>query len=153
MTTQLKQRFLGPWIGETQGYEMPAHLWSIRDQYGASHVTIDTTWEGAPGAGGMLGSLREFEGQPAFWIESFQAHGTGLALLVDASHFVIPGWDTNDTRSNRGPAYDVVFSRPGVAELNARDVWRKCQGTDLYRAAVGFVSEMSQAFLMRSAQG
>jgi hypothetical protein len=36
---------------------------------------------------------------------------------------VIPGWDTNDKRGGEGPAYDVVFSRPGIAELVAKAVW------------------------------
>jgi hypothetical protein len=47
------------------------------------------------------------------------------ATLVDPQHFIIPDWDTNDTRSSEGPHYDVVFSRPGIAELTARAVWLK----------------------------
>jgi hypothetical protein len=46
-----------------------------------------------------------------------------IAVLVDSQHFIIPGWDTNETPNNAGPAYDVVFSRPGLAELVAHEVW------------------------------
>jgi hypothetical protein len=49
--------------------------------------------------------------------------GTSKAVLVGTQHFVIVGWDTNDTRGNLGPHYDVVFSRPGLAELQATEVW------------------------------
>lgn len=60
------------------------------------------------------------DGQAAFSV------GDGFtATLVDSQHFIIPGWDTNDARDNVGPAYDVVFSRPGVAELLAHAVWRR----------------------------
>ena len=152
MTEQHKQRFLGPWVGETQGCEMPAHLWSIRDQYGMSHVTIDTTWEGASGVGGLLALLRDFEGQPAFWLESYKPHATGLALLVDASHFVIPDWDTNDTRGHLGPSFDVIFSRPGVAELNARDVWRRFVKTTTYTAMVRHIRGLATATEVQKAE-
>ena len=35
--------FAGRWIGETQGYDAPAHVWEIA-QNGAN-LTIDTRWE------------------------------------------------------------------------------------------------------------
>ena len=85
------------------------------------------------GDGALLGELREFSGLPAFYIESFESLHTGLAVLVDASHFVMASWDTNDMRGHVGPSYDVVFSRPGVAELNARDVWRRFARSDQYK--------------------
>jgi hypothetical protein len=105
--------FAGRWVGETQGYDAPAHIWEIA-QNGA-HLAIDTRWEGE----GRSTRLRAtaLADEPAFML------GTSKAVLVDPQHFILPGWDTNDTRGKVGPHYDVVFSRPGLAELRATEVW------------------------------
>ncbi len=110
--------FNGKWIGETQGYEMPAHLWEIR-QYGP-YLSIETCWDGETETGYFHG--RVLEDRPAFTLgDDF------TAILVDPQHFIVPGWCTNNTRGGVGPAYDVVFSRPGVAELMAHAVWQRYQ--------------------------
>lgn len=108
-------RFQGTWIGETQGIEMPAHLWEIQQR--GDRLTIETRWEGEKGSIRLNGQLRP-DGT-GFRI------GTQEAILIDAQHFVIPGWDTNEVRGGVGPAYDVVFSRPGIAELTAGRAWRR----------------------------
>lgn len=108
-------RFSGTWIGETQGCEMPAHLWEIR-QHGW-RLTIHTRWEGEGEDEGGYFYGHVLDGQPAFRVSDF------TATLVDPQHFIIPGWCTNDKRGGVGPAYDVVFSRPGLAELTAQAVW------------------------------
>lgn len=105
--------FAGRWVGETQGYEAPAHIWEIAQS--GIYLTIDTRWEGQGRSTRLRGTALADE--PAFTI------GRHKALLVDPQHFIIPGWDTNDTRDNQGPHYDVVFSRPGLAELQATEVW------------------------------
>jgi hypothetical protein len=38
---------------------------------------------------------------------------------------VIQKWDTNDIRGGKGRAYDVIFSRPGIAELSAVEAYRR----------------------------
>jgi hypothetical protein len=110
-------RFHGVWIGETQGIDMPAHLWEIRQS--GRNLQIATRWEGGPPATGISFVGWVVEGEPAFQINSIRA------TLVDPQHFIIPEWDTNDTRNRVGPSYDVVFSRPGIAELTAQRVWRE----------------------------
>ncbi|HNP74382.1 MAG TPA: hypothetical protein PLO33_18235 [Kouleothrix sp.] len=105
--------FAGRWIGETQGYDAPAHVWEIAAS--GQSLTIDTRWEGE--ARGARLHARALEDVPAFALED------KLAVLVGSQHFVIRAWDTNDTRGGVGPHYDVVFSRPGVAELQAYEVW------------------------------
>jgi hypothetical protein len=109
-------RFSGRWIGATQGCDMPAHVWEIT-QRGRS-LTIETRWEDARRATRMYGEV--LVDAPGFSLgEQF------IAMLVDPQHFIIPGWDTNDARGGAGPSYDVVFSRPGIAELMAEAVWLK----------------------------
>jgi hypothetical protein len=111
-------RFEGRGIGATQGCDMPAHVWQIT-QRGRS-LTIETQWEGE-GAGRVMRMYgRVVPDEPAFTLgDEFRA------TLVDPQHFIIPAWDTNDTRGGEGPHYDVVFSRPGIAELTARAVCLK----------------------------
>jgi hypothetical protein len=111
-------QFGGRWIGATQECDMPAHIWEIT-QSGAS-ITIETRWEDGSHVTRLYGKL--LPGEPAFAVESF------TATLVDVQHFIIPGWDTNDTRGGDGPSYDVVFSRPGIAELTAHGAWLRHHG-------------------------
>lgn len=106
--------FAGPWIGETMGHDSPAHVWEITVV--GSMLHIHTQWEGEGNRTPMYGM--PLENEPAFRIERKQA------VLVDPQHFVIAGWDTNDVRGNKGPHYDVVFSRPGIAELGAQEAYR-----------------------------
>jgi hypothetical protein len=111
-----RHHLAGPWIGETQGCDSPAHLWSI-EQHG-EQLSIETTWEGQKGNCPMYGALHENE-------DTFTVVGSGthIAHILDPQHFVIEQWDTNDIRDGVGPNYDVVFSRPGIAELTANEAW------------------------------
>lgn len=110
--------FTGRWVGETQGCRMAAHIWEITQQ--GIGLLISTRWEGES-------HVATFFGQPIRGEKSFEIHGSKLfkAILVDKQHFVIAGWCTNDRRENVGPDYDVVFSRPGIAELTARQAYRR----------------------------
>jgi hypothetical protein len=120
MAEDLEQytRFEGRWIGATQGCDMPAHVWQIT-QRGRS-ISIETRWEEEDAGRVMRMYGRVVPDEPAFTLgDEFRA------TLVDPQHFIIPAWDTNDTRGGEGPHYDVVFSRPGIAELTARAVWLK----------------------------
>lgn len=114
------KHFEGRWIGETQDCSSPAHLWHIRLR--GNWVEVQTVWEGHETIGRPM-RCALIADEPAFEIEG--EHQTFRALLVDPQHFIIEGWDTNDMRGNEGPDYDVVFSRPGIAELNARNVWEE----------------------------
>jgi hypothetical protein len=108
--------FTGRWIGETQGYAMPAHIWEITQQgYG---LLISTRWEDATNVASFFGRLVPNQ-------QSFTISGKRIfrAILVDKQHFVVPGWCTNDVRGGTGPDYDVLFSRPGIAELTARHAY------------------------------
>jgi hypothetical protein len=107
--------FIGPWVGETQGYDgSPAHIWKIT--VSGDRVTIEARWEHEKKGGTLYGQMTKDE--PAFTI------GKARAELLGPQHFIICGWDTNDTRGGVGPNYDVVFSRPGLPELQAEAHWR-----------------------------
>ncbi len=110
--------FTGRWIGETQGYGMPAHIWEITQQgYG---LLVATRWEDGTNVATFLGRL--IPGPPVFIISGRRQF---RGILVDKQHFVIPEWCTNDARGGSGPDYDVVFSRPGIAELTARQAYAR----------------------------
>lgn len=104
--------FTGRWIGATQGYSMPAHIWEIT-QKGVG-LQISTRWESGSNVATFVGRLIPNE-------LAFTLPGRRLfkAILIDKQHFVVAGWCTNDARDGVGPDYDVVFSRPGIAELTA----------------------------------
>ena len=108
--------FTGRWIGETQGYAMPAHIWEIKQQ--GFGLLVSTRWEDATNVATFSGRL--VPNQPSFTISGSK---TFTATLVDKQHFVVPGWCTSDGRGGVGPDYDVVFSRPGIAELTARQAY------------------------------
>lgn len=114
-------QFAGRWIGETQGcpFERPAHIWEIQQQ--GTYLTIDNMWEGDAGGFRQMWNVSLVPGEAAFAItEDFKA------VMIDPQHFIVPGWDTIDNEKGKQiTAYDVVFSRPGVAELTARQVWRE----------------------------
>lgn len=107
-------QFNGHWIGESQGVDRPAHIWEIR-QVG-EYVEIDNMWEGDPSFRSMSGRL--VEGQAAFDLSE-----THRAVMVDPQHFIIAGWDTLYDGDKLIAEQDVVFSRPGIAELTAHQVW------------------------------
>lgn len=108
--------FTGRWIGETQRYAMPAHIWEITQQ--GFGLRISTRWEGGTNVANFTGRL--VPNQPVFMISGSREF---KAILVDKQHFVVTGWCTNDAREGIGPDYDVVFSRPGIAELTARQAY------------------------------
>jgi hypothetical protein len=106
--------FAGRWVGETQGCDAPAHVWEITQN--GFHLDIDTRWEGETRSARLHGTAQADE--PAFLVNV-----NCKAVMVGTQHFIIRGWDTNDTRGGVGPNHDVVFSRPGLAELHAAEVW------------------------------
>jgi len=107
--------FSGPWVGETMGHDSPAHVWEIEVR--GVYVTIRSSWEGETKRADMEGKLDE-EAR-AFTL------GQRKAIAIGAQHFVIEKWDTNDMRNSKGRNFDVVFSRPGIAELRAKDIYRR----------------------------
>ena len=131
--------FVGHWIGETMAgspaagspaagspaagspaADSPAHLWEIHRSN--STLIIKTRWEGEAVQGGYFSTAVPHE-TPSFEIKT-NTH-LFVATLVDPQHFIIRNWDTNDVRDDKGANYDVVFSRLGVAELQARAVWQR----------------------------
>ena len=119
-------QFNGPWVGETIGGDAPAHLWEIT-LFG-EHLSIDTRWEGLTNRDLLSGKL--VEGEPAFNLDRYAK----LAVLVDPQHFVIIGWDSKHA-TTLDAALDVVFSRPGVAELSAHDAYRRFRENYAYHDA------------------
>lgn len=115
--SQRAWQFSGRWIGETQGIDRPAHIWEITQE--GSRLVIENLWEGQT----------EFRKMGSYLVEdeaAFDLSGTGFkALMLDPQHFIIPGWDTLYEGDRLIGAYDVVFSRPGIAELTANQVWHE----------------------------
>jgi hypothetical protein len=105
--------FAGRWVGETQGREMPAHIWEIIPH--GAYLKVRNCWEGEERFRTL--DAVAISGEPAFEI-----YGKFKATLVDKQHFVIPNWC--DGPGGEGP-YDVVFSRPGLAELTAGEAYQK----------------------------
>ena len=116
--------FIGNWIGETMfpdgQAESRAHLWEIKRSNDT--LIIGTRWEGEPVQSGYFSAKVPLE-SPSFEIRTSSHIFT--AMLVDSQHFIIREWDTNDTRGDKGRHYDVVFSRHGLAELNAQEIWQQ----------------------------
>jgi hypothetical protein len=111
--------FTGQWIGETQGCVMPAHIWEISQQ--GDYLSLVTRWEDETTYAHFTAQL--VPGELAFQIFGL-AHGK--AILVDRQHFVIFGWCMcNKSWDDVSPTFDVIFSRPGIAELTARAVYQK----------------------------
>jgi hypothetical protein len=112
--------FTGQWVGETQGWDMPAHLWEIRQQ--GDYLSIMTRWEGESRSGNFY--ARILPDKSAFEITGLKNHN--IAILIDKQHFVIQGWCSDRTASGeRQNSYDVIFSRPGIAELSAKAAYLK----------------------------
>ena len=112
------QLFQGGWVGRSMGGDSPAHIWEI--DVGPNVITLKTRWENKTQTHGLLAQV--VPDQPAFDLGDDR-----IATLLDSQHFVIPKWDTNDIRDRKGPAYDVIFSRPGLAELTAGQVYKGWQ--------------------------
>jgi hypothetical protein len=110
-------QFSGRWIGETQDCpsNRPAHIWEITER--GTWADIDNLWEGDPQFRTMTAQL--VPDQAA--IELSENH---QAIMVDPQHFVIVGWDAITENNQIVAEYDVIFSRPGIAELTAHQVWR-----------------------------
>jgi hypothetical protein len=120
----INHHFEGLWVGESMNIETsPAHLWRIARNT-SNWLFIYHKWEGEEDERDYFSATVNGDGK-SFQIGAPHSSGRGKALLIDDQHFVIRGWDTNDIRGGTGPHYDVVFSRPGIAELNAREVYRK----------------------------
>lgn len=111
-----ERRFGGQWVGATQGYPMPAHIWEIVQQ--GLRLRVTTRWEGGPLA-------RPFDGQLLPDGSGFTLGPRFRAIALGPQHFVVPGWDTSDARGGVGPDYDVVFARPGIAELAAPAIYAR----------------------------
>ncbi len=108
------QLFQGTWVGRSIGIKSPVHFWDIEATL--IYFQLKTRWENQTSVFDM--TAYPVSDEPAFKV------GKSIATLIDSQHFVIPKWDTNDTRDGHGPAYDVIFSRPGLAELTAEQVYK-----------------------------
>lgn len=123
----MDKHFIGLWVGESMGTESsPAHLWRVRQD--GRNLYIYHRWEGETAEHrNHMWALVSEDGR-SFGFDRDETKGK-RALILDDEHFVIPGWDTNDIRGGVGPAFDVVFSRPGVPELQSRPLWEAWQAS------------------------
>jgi hypothetical protein len=107
--------FGGLWIGESMRQEAgPALVWRIK-QSGANVFVYPRLESELHDSGYFSGSVSE-DG------DSFSLNGvpseSGVARRIDEDHFYIAAFDHAGAQP-----HDVVFSRPGVPELSARQVW------------------------------
>jgi hypothetical protein len=116
--------FAGQWVGETQGEEMSAHLWSITQE--GTYLWIETRWEGETRTAFFRAELVPSE--PAFKILDIET--PAQATLLDSQHFVISDWSWPHRKNPDGTkaSLDVIFSRPGIAELTTRQVYLQSLG-------------------------
>jgi hypothetical protein len=105
--------FSGQWVGESMGRETAPWLWRISIHHNA--VFIYPRDESGADAGYLSGQL---DASGAGFVLYDQTRYAGAARVLDADHFLLAGFDAHEDASN-----DVVFSRPGLAELNARAVY------------------------------
>jgi hypothetical protein len=110
--------FGGVWIGESmrEGDGEPhTVMWNIT-QRGASIFIYPSSGEDGAGTGYFSGAVSD----DGLRFELFIIPGGHAAgRLLDADHFLMPNWDAPE---GSAPA-DMVFSRPGLAELRSRAVW------------------------------
>ncbi len=114
----IPQRFNGAWVGESmrEGDAEPySEIWNITQRGNAIFIYPSRGHDGAH-TGYFSGTVSE-DGERFELFIIPDGHADGR--LLDADHFVMPGWDVRDGQT---PA-DVVFSRPGLAELSSRAVW------------------------------
>lgn len=98
---------------------MAAHLWNITQS--GSLLWMETCWEGETTIQRFYAELASDE--PTFRVPGLDFEAKGI--LLDSQHFVIPGWCWPDRKNPDGTSSsrDVIFSRPGLAELTARSVY------------------------------
>ena len=124
MTANAKAfNFAGPWVGQTMGHDSPAHIWEITfTSFGDTfrYASIATCWEGEASRRTLSPNIVE-DGEATLLDFGYKR----VAVPIGTQHFVIPKWDTNDIRSKKGRNFDVVFSRPGVAELGAHEAYQR----------------------------
>jgi hypothetical protein len=114
-------RLSGEWIGESMEIDTsPAHIWHI--EHSGRNLYVMHRWEDETSF--KSGTLWYFVSEDGHTLHMDYKCDHALGHVLDADHFIMYGWDTNDIRGNIGPAYDVVFSRQGLAELSAARLWR-----------------------------
>lgn len=116
------ERFSGLWIGESMGPEArPALVWRIK-QSGTNVFVYPRLESELIDSGYYSGSVSD-DG------DSFTLNGAppdrGVARRIDDDHFYVSNFDDAGAQP-----HDVVFSRPGVPELTARQVWAAAVGRD-----------------------
>ena len=109
------ERFSGLWIGESMRPDAgQALVWRVR-QSGASIFIYPRLESDQHDTGYFSGSV---SGDGNSFTLNNVPPDRGMARSIDDDHFFVAGFD--DTGA---PPHDVVFSRPGVPELTARQVW------------------------------
>lgn len=117
----MESHLSGDWIGETMEIDTsPAHIWHI--EHKGRNVYITHRWENEEAF--KPGTFWFYLSEDGRVFHADYKCASPKGHLLDADHFVVYGWDTNEIRGRSGPSFDVVFSRQGLAELSAARVWR-----------------------------
>jgi hypothetical protein len=113
--------FSGQWVGESMRSSAPdtdeaVLLWRIALNANAIFI-YPRTPDGAEDGyfSGQLNASRT-----SFILNASAGGSACVARVLDRDHFVLPAFDAHPN-----PPCDVVFSRPGLAELSARAVWKE----------------------------
>lgn len=109
------ERFGGLWIGESMRPEAgPALVWRIKQS--GTNIFVYPRLENEQHDSGYFSGSVSADG------DSFRLNNVppdrGIARRIDDDHFYIAAFDDAGAQ-----LHDVVFSRPGVPELTARQAW------------------------------
>jgi hypothetical protein len=117
----VRKYFVGDWVGEPLCPNAPTLRWHINQIDDTLRISMQR--EDTPGEQRQLMAVVSVEGR-RFWV----AVGAGVAseaTLLDDDHFVLPAfWPHFGGLLDDAAEADIVFSRPGLAELTAHTALR-----------------------------
>jgi hypothetical protein len=101
--------FVGRWVGKTQGFSRPLHIWQFSKK--DSVLVIETWWDSAPGEKDHFTGKLSADGKQLILYKD--GRECNRATILSLQSFIIPNWDPGSREENVGP-FDVVFTKQEV---------------------------------------